>query len=77
MLQCNFACSGHHSAMHAGYPSAFVSDLSDPHFDRTHEYVDTREYIKLVSYDHMLQHAKLTLGLVYELAHFKFSNVTS
>ncbi|PNP46782.1 hypothetical protein TGAMA5MH_01734 [Trichoderma gamsii] len=77
MLQCNFACSGHHSAAQAGYPSALVTDLSDSAFDRKYEHANTRDYIKLISYDHMLQHAKLTLGLVYELAHFKFPNVTS
>ncbi|KAL7924325.1 hypothetical protein ACQKWADRAFT_331322 [Trichoderma austrokoningii] len=75
--RCNFGCSGHHSAAQAGYASALVTDFSHWAFDRTYEYVNTRDFIKHISYDHMLQHAKLTLGLVYELAHFNFSNVAS
>lgn len=29
----------------------------------------TEDKIEFLSFDHMLQHAKLTLGLVYELAY--------
>ncbi|KAK1241344.1 hypothetical protein MKX08_001318 [Trichoderma sp. CBMAI-0020] len=75
--KCSFACSAHHAAAQAGYPSAFVTDFKDPAFDRKDEHVETRHLLKYISYDHMLQHAKMSLGLVYELARFKFSNVTS
>lgn len=64
--KCGYACSDHASASKAGYPSAFVieSDFkySDP---KIHS---TEDKIEQLSFGHMLQHAKLTLGLVYELA---------
>ncbi len=53
-------------ASKAGYPSAFVieSDFADSD-KHIHTSDDTIQYL---SFDHMLQHARLTLGLVYELA---------
>ncbi|KAI9741480.1 MAG: Leucine aminopeptidase 1 [Claussenomyces sp. TS43310] len=67
--KCGYACSDHASASKAGYPSAFVIEsefkYSDDHI---HTSDDTITYL---SFDHMLQHAKLTLGLVYELAYAK------
>jgi leucyl aminopeptidase len=67
LTQCGYACSDHASARDAGYPSAFVIEgemrLTN---DKIHTADDTMEYISL---PHMLQHAKLTLGLAYELAY--------
>lgn len=67
--KCGYACSDHASASKAGYPSAFVieSDFADSD-KHIHTSDDT---IKYLSFDHMLQHARLTLGLVYELAFAK------
>lgn len=67
--KCGYACSDHASASKAGYPSAFVieSDFADSD-KKIHTSDDKIEYL---SFDHMLQHAKLTLGLVYELAFAK------
>jgi leucyl aminopeptidase len=63
--KCGYACSDHASASKAGYPSAFVIE-SEFRFSDNHIH-STEDLIKYLSFDHMLQHAKLTLGLVYEL----------
>jgi len=64
--KCGYACSDHASASKAGYPSAFVIESDFKYSDnKIHTSDDT---IKYLSFDHMLQHARLTLGLVYELA---------
>ena len=68
--ECGYACSDHASASKAGYPSAFVIEsafeYSDPHIH------STEDKIEYLSFDHMHQHARMTLGLVYELAHYDF-----
>jgi len=68
--KCGYACSDHASASKAGYPSAFVIEsafeLSDNHIH------STDDLIKYLSFDHMLQHARLTLGFAYELAFTDF-----
>lgn len=68
--KCGYACSDHASASKAGYPSAFVIESafedSDPHIH------STEDLIKYLSFDHMLQHAKMTLGLAYELGTHNF-----
>ncbi|OAA42457.1 LAP2 like protein [Beauveria brongniartii RCEF 3172] len=68
--KCGYACSDHASASKAGYPSAFVIESafehSDPHIHTT------EDLIKYLSFDHMLQHAKMTLGLAYELGTHDF-----
>lgn len=67
--KCGYACSDHASASKAGYPSAFVIESAFADSDKKiHTSDDT---IKYLSFDHMLQHARLTLGLVYELAFAK------
>ncbi|KAF4631183.1 hypothetical protein G7Y89_g6949 [Cudoniella acicularis] len=67
--KCGYACSDHASASKAGYPSAFVIESA---FDDSDKRIHTSDdLIKYLSFDHMLQHAKLTLGLVYELAFAK------
>lgn len=68
--KCGYACSDHASASKAGYPSAFVIESDFKYSDsKIHTTEDKIEYL---SFSHMLQHARLTLGLVYELAWAKF-----
>ncbi|KAF2247399.1 Zn-dependent exopeptidase [Trematosphaeria pertusa] len=65
--ECGYACSDHASSSKAGYPSSFVfeSEFGD-HSPFIHTARDT---LDTVSYEHMLQHAKLTVGFAYELAY--------
>ena len=68
--KCGYACSDHASASKAGYPSAFVIESDFKYSDsKIHTTEDKIEYL---SFDHMLQHARLTLGLAYELVWAKF-----
>ncbi|KAF2762894.1 Zn-dependent exopeptidase [Pseudovirgaria hyperparasitica] len=70
LTKCGYACSDHASASKAGYPSAFVIESDFKYSDnKIHTTEDKIEYL---SFDHMLQHAKLTLALAYELAYAKF-----
>ncbi|KAI9845473.1 MAG: Leucine aminopeptidase 1 [Thelocarpon superellum] len=66
LTKCGYACSDHASASKAGYPSAFVIE-SDFQYSDTHIHTSD-DVIKYLSFDHMLQHARLTLGLAFELA---------
>jgi bacterial leucyl aminopeptidase len=71
---CGYGCSDHASADYFGFPSAFVieSDMRD-----TADYIHTPEdTIEKLSFPHMVQHAKLTLGLTYELAYADLSKTT-
>lgn len=70
LTKCGYACSDHASASKNGYPSAFVIESDFKYSDnKIHTTGDT---IDLLSFDHMLQHAKMTLGLAFELALAKF-----
>ncbi|OTA69138.1 Zn-dependent exopeptidase [Hypoxylon sp. EC38] len=73
--KCGYACSDHASASKAGYPSAFVIEStfgdSDQHIH------STDDLIKYLSFDHMLQHARMTLALVYELGFTDFEKLKS
>ncbi|KAF1843440.1 leucine aminopeptidase 1 [Cucurbitaria berberidis CBS 394.84] len=70
LTKCGYACSDHASASKAGYPSAFVIESDFKYSDsKIHTTEDKIEYL---SFDHMLQHARLTLGLAYELAFARF-----
>lgn len=63
--KCGYACSDHASASKAGYPSAFVIESA---FADTSSYIHTaQDTLSTVSYTHMLEHAKMTVGLAYEL----------
>lgn len=63
--KCGYGCSDHASANKVGYASAFVMEtpmnLANPFI---HSVMDT---IDRLSFDHMTQHARITLGYVYEL----------
>lgn len=66
LTKCGYACSDHASASKYGYPSAFVIESDFKYSDKKiHTTDDKLEYL---SFDHMLQHAKMTLGYAYELA---------
>ncbi|KAL8809862.1 MAG: hypothetical protein Q9200_003045 [Gallowayella weberi] len=70
LTKCGYACSDHASASKAGYPSAFVIESDFKYADnKIHTTEDKVEYL---NFDHMLQHARLTLGLAYELAFAPF-----
>ncbi|KAK7206565.1 hypothetical protein BZA70DRAFT_235767 [Myxozyma melibiosi] len=63
--ECGYACSDHASAAKVGYPSAFVIESS---FKDSNPFIhSTRDTIDRLSFEHMAEHAKLTLGFVYEL----------
>ncbi|KAK3190884.1 Leucine aminopeptidase 1 [Lecanicillium sp. MT-2017a] len=68
--KCGYACSDHASASKAGYPSAFVIESA---FEDSDPYIHgTDDSIKYLSFDHMLQHARMTLGLTVELGSHNF-----
>ncbi|KAK8185605.1 hypothetical protein BC567DRAFT_239894 [Phyllosticta citribraziliensis] len=69
LTKCGYACSDHASASKAGYPSAFVIESDFQYSDK--KIHSTEDKIEYLSFDHMLQHAKLTLALAYELAFAK------
>jgi leucyl aminopeptidase len=64
--KCGYACSDHASASNAGYPSAFViesaSEYTSPYIHGMSDMMDT------VDLDHVIEHAKMTVGFSYELA---------
>ncbi|KAK9381452.1 uncharacterized protein V2V93DRAFT_335073 [Kockiozyma suomiensis] len=63
--ECGYACSDHASAAKVGYPSAFVIEST---FKDSNPFIhSTRDTIDRLSFEHMAEHAKLTLGFVYEL----------
>ncbi|KAK9480010.1 hypothetical protein V1514DRAFT_227219 [Lipomyces japonicus] len=63
--ECGYACSDHASAQKVGYPSAFVIESE---FKNSNPFIhSTRDTLDRLSFDHMAEHAKLTLGFVYEL----------
>jgi leucyl aminopeptidase len=64
--KCGYACSDHASASKVGYASAFVIESEFSKSD--HSIHTTQDTIDKLSFDHMLQHAKLTNGFVVELA---------
>lgn len=58
------------SATEAGYQSAFVIEAP---FEKTSPYIHTSDdTLATVNYAHMVQHGKMTLGFVYELAFTEF-----
>lgn len=73
--KCGYACSDHASASKAGYPSAFVIESE---FGESDNHIHgTDDLIEYLSFDHMLQHARMTLGLVYELGFADFAKLES
>ncbi len=73
--KCGYACSDHASASKAGYPSAFVIESAFEYSDNhIHSSDDSIEYL---SFEHMLQHARLTLAFTYELGFTNFAKLES
>ncbi|KAF1952912.1 transferrin receptor [Byssothecium circinans] len=63
--ECGYACSDHASASEAGYPSSFIFESDFANVNPTiHTANDT---IDILDFDHMLQHAKMTLAFAVEL----------
>ena len=70
LTECGYACSDHASASKAGYPSAFVIESSFKNSDK--KIHTTEDKLEFLSFKHMLQHAKMTLGFAYELGFADF-----
>lgn len=69
---CGYGCSDHASASKAGYRSAGILESA---FDKMDNYIHTTmDTIDRLSFDHMAQHAKLTLAFAYELGNFNFED---
>ncbi|KAF3917149.1 hypothetical protein ABW20_dc0110417 [Dactylellina cionopaga] len=65
--KCGYACSDHASANRNGYPSAFVIEsVMEYSSELIHGTGDT---IETVNFEHMVEHAKMALGFVYELGY--------
>ncbi|EFQ33943.1 peptidase family M28 [Colletotrichum graminicola M1.001] len=68
---CGYACSDHASANRNGFPSTFIFETP---FGNHNPYIHTpNDTMEHVSFDHALQHAKMTTGYVYELAYWPFA----
>lgn len=68
--QCGYGCSDHASASKAGYRSAGILEAA---FDNMARQIHTTsDTLDRLSFDHMVQHAKLTVGFAYELGNFNF-----
>ncbi|KAH7345966.1 hypothetical protein BKA66DRAFT_478561 [Pyrenochaeta sp. MPI-SDFR-AT-0127] len=65
---CNYGCSDHDSATKAGYPSAFIFE-GEMHGPNDNPYVHTADdTTEKIDFDHVLEHTKLVVGFVVELA---------
>jgi len=73
--RCGYACSDHASASKAGYPAAFVIESAFEYSDSHIHSID--DSISYLSFDHMLQHARMTLAFTYELAFTNFPKLES
>lgn len=66
---CGHCGSDHASAIKAGYPAVYIFESS---FTVGNNHVHTPEdLVKYLDFDHMVDHARMTLGYVYELAFAK------
>lgn len=68
--KCGYACSDHASASKAGYPSAFV--IESEFGDSDKKIHTTQDVIAELSFEHMIQHARMTVGYAVELAMAEF-----
>ncbi|KAH3956437.1 peptide hydrolase [Parastagonospora nodorum] len=68
---CGYGCSDHVSATRAGYPSAFVFE-GEMRTVNDNPYVHTaNDTIEKLDFAHMLEHARMVVGFVVELAFAK------
>jgi leucyl aminopeptidase len=66
--ECGYACSDHASATRAGYPSAFIFE-GEMHTVNDNSYIHTaQDTFDKVNFTHMVEHARLVVGFVAELA---------
>lgn len=64
--QCGYACSDHGSATRSGYPASFVFEAA---FEYRNPYIHTaNDTIDHIDGDHVIQHGRMILGYIYELA---------
>ncbi|KAF9892340.1 Leucine aminopeptidase 1 [Aspergillus nanangensis] len=68
--KCGYACSDHTSASKYGYPSAMATESEMENSNKRIHTTDDRP--KYLNFDHMLQHARLSVGFAYELAFAPF-----
>jgi len=69
--KCGYACSDHASANRAGFQSTFPAEST---FEDSSEVIHTQGDVisdTLISFSHMLEHAKMVVGFAYELAMVK------
>lgn len=64
--ECGYACSDHASASEYGYASAFVIESDFSNIDNMIH--TTEDTVDKLDFDHMIEHARLTLGFALELA---------
>ncbi|KAI8342263.1 hypothetical protein BC941DRAFT_412285 [Chlamydoabsidia padenii] len=65
--KCGYACSDHASWRKAGFPSAFTIESA---FEDSNHYIHTSDdTIDKLSFDHMLEFAKVASGFAVELSH--------
>ncbi|RDA85897.1 hypothetical protein CP532_2697 [Ophiocordyceps camponoti-leonardi (nom. inval.)] len=68
--KCGYPCSDHVSASMNGFPAAFALESA---VEYKNPYIHTpHDVVQYLSFEHMLEHARLTLGLAYELAFYDF-----
>jgi len=66
--RCGYACSDHASAYSAGYPAAYVCDEN---IDDSSPYIhSSQDTVSTVSFPHVFEHAKLTVGFAVEASYF-------
>jgi leucyl aminopeptidase len=69
--ECGYGCSDYVSATRAGFPSTFVFE-GQMHTVNDNPYIHTAaDTIEKVNFAHMLEHARLVVGFVVELAFVK------
>ncbi|EMR70874.1 putative peptidase family m28 protein [Eutypa lata UCREL1] len=65
---CGYGCSDHASARSAGFPAAYVCDEN---YDDSSPYIHSaQDTIATVSFPHILEHAKFTIGFLVEASFF-------
>jgi leucyl aminopeptidase len=65
---CGYACSDHASATRAGYPSAFVFEDEMGTMNGYRSIHTANDTIEKLDFAHMVEHARLVVGFVVELA---------
>lgn len=64
--ECGYACSDHASAIEHGFPASFVIESE---MKLTSKYIHSvYDTIDRIDWDHVKEHAKLTIGFAYEMS---------